>query len=406
MPDAAPGNDDDFPRENRCGAALAQLGLLEVPVFDLEKIRLRQRVPAAEAFGAHEHVDAVIVKLGHDRGVLRRAARRGQSECGIERHARRRIEHGFLFLGMRRIALEVGAIARRVLCDVAADHRQRLGADDVVGRGRPLLRNPADLGVLRKGAILFGIANGDDHRIAGRCGQVVPELGNLLAIYAGTRLRLVTDAPALALVEIRLDLADQRDHALVGLPRIVAERKDAVVHEHHADRVLGRLFGEFARADRSQVESRHDIGNDHHAVGVDFANALFAVGSVGHRQHSVRMRVVDVARGQDAVQDGFDRRRGRACACHVRGELVDHLRIGKRGQGGKPADVAEPHRRETGRLDGLEIPAAAFHVEDLFFLAEQVPVDELDGGIAAAMEHQRFIPAEQAGRVDARPEGT
>jgi hypothetical protein len=188
------------------------------------------------------------------------------------------------------------------------------------------------------------------------------------------------------------------------LARIGTEREDAVRQEHHAHRVAARLPRKFARAVGGEVEPGHDVRNDHDAIAVDVADALLAFGRVRDRKHRVRVRVVDVLVRQDGVQDGLDRRRGRPGAQHVRVELVDHLRIGQLGKARELAHIAERDRRETRRLDGLQVPAAALHVEHVLFLAEEVFLAQLDRGIAAAVEHERAVAAEEAGGVDARPE--
>ena len=51
-----------------------------------------------------------------------------------------------------------------------------------------------------------------------------------------------------SLLRETLGAIDQLDHALVRLLRRVAEREDAVVHQHHADRVLSRASAREARA--------------------------------------------------------------------------------------------------------------------------------------------------------------
>ena len=85
----------------------------------------------------------------------------------------------------------------------------------------------------------------------------------------------------------------------------------------------------------------------------------------------------------------------------LRRELVHHLRVGQR-----PRSLASFSRwaRRTGakpgRLDRLEVPAAALDVEEVLVLADEVPRGELDRGVAAAVQHQRLVAAEQARGVN------
>ena len=148
--------------------------------------------------------------------------------------------------------------------------------------------------------------------------------------------------------------------------------------QHHSNAIAGRLFRKFAGAVRGEIETRHDVRDDDDPLAVDVANALLALRRIGHREHGVGMRVIDVRMRQDGVKDGFDGRRGRAGAQHVRVELVHHLRIGKRGKAGQALDVGERYWRKAGSFNGLEIPAAALHIEDVLLLAEEVPLAQLD----------------------------
>src|SRR6185369_8591529 len=79
-------------------------------------------------------------------------------------------------------------------------------------------------------------------------------------------------------------------------------------------------------------------------------------------------------------------------------------RVGEPLQPGELADVTERDRGEAGGLDGLEVPAAALHVEHVHFLAEEVLLSKLDRGVASAVQHERAVAAQQARGVDALAE--
>ena len=66
----------------------------------------------------------------------------------------------------------------------------------------------------------------------------------------------------------------QLDHALVRFLRRRAEREDAVVHEHHADRARVRFRGELPRAQPREIEARHHVRDDDDVVAVDLAHVL------------------------------------------------------------------------------------------------------------------------------------
>ena len=210
--------------------------------------------------------------------------------------------------------------------------------------------------------------------------------------------------PRFLLLQILLGLGHQLDHALVGFARVGAEGENAMRQQHHPNAAGGRLSRKFAGAVRGEIETGHDVRDDDDPPAVDFANALLALRRIGHREHGVGMRVIDVRVRQDGVEDGFNRRRGRAGAQHVRVELVHHLRIGQAGEPRQPAHMPERDRRKAGRLDRLEVPAAALHVEHVLVLAKEIALAQLDGSIAAAVQDQRFVAAQQARGVDARTE--
>ena len=88
----------------------------------------------------------------------------------------------------------------------------------------------------------------------------------------------------------------------------------------------------------------------------------------------------------------------------MRDKLIHHLRVGQSRQLGQAQHVRQTHGGKSLRLDRLQVPAAALHVEDRLFLAEEVFFADLDRGVAASVQHQRFVAAEQPRGVDAQAE--
>ena len=68
----------------------------------------------------------------------------------------------------------------------------------------------------------------------------------------------------------------------------------------------------------------------------------------------------------------------------------------------QPAQRREPHRGQAGRLDRRHIPAAALDAQHLGGFADEVGRHRLDRGVAAAVQHQLRVAAEQARGVDAQ----
>src|SRR5436190_771211 len=74
-------------------ARSAELGLLEVPVFDVEDVSRGQRLPAAERRRARDDVDRMVIDVGGDGDFLGRATHRAEAQLRIEEDPRGRIEH-------------------------------------------------------------------------------------------------------------------------------------------------------------------------------------------------------------------------------------------------------------------------------------------------------------------------
>ena len=136
--------------------------------------------------------------------------------------------------------------------------------------------------------------------------------------------------------------------------------------------VFATRFGREPRgAQPREIEARHHVGDDDDEVAVDLADPRLAVGGVGDRSTAsawvwstklygriaCRIASTDGAGAAGAGQ--------RACASSLTIAGSDSA-----GSCASALQVREPHRREAGRLDGLEVPAAALDVEDLLVVAE------------------------------------
>ena len=252
---------------------------------------------------------------------------------------------------------------------------------------------------------LPGRAGAHDEREPRRVGDPPAQLGQLDAADPGLRRRRRRhDVPCAMSREIALGPGDEVEHALVGLAGARPEREDPVLHQDHADRLRRRLAGVLARHDLGEVEPGHQVRDDDHGLAVELADARFAVRRVGDGEDRVGVRMVDELERHAAVQDRLDRRRRRGRAQHVRDELVHHVRVGEPVEARELEHVVEPDRREARRLDELEVPAAALDVEDVQLVAEAVALGDLHRRVAAAVEDERLVAAEQARGVDARAE--
>ena len=69
MPEPAPIDDDDLPREFLLGRHALELRFLEQPVLDVERFLLRQRDVLVDRLGAAHDFDRAVVELGRDAGL-------------------------------------------------------------------------------------------------------------------------------------------------------------------------------------------------------------------------------------------------------------------------------------------------------------------------------------------------
>ena len=60
----------DFAGERGRGSGPVQLGLLEIPVLDLEQVALAHSAPAAQRLGAQNDVNRMVVEVLDNGGVL------------------------------------------------------------------------------------------------------------------------------------------------------------------------------------------------------------------------------------------------------------------------------------------------------------------------------------------------
>ena len=117
---AAAGDDRDLPRQHLL-RGLAELGLFQRPIFDIEHVGFGDAAIFAMRFRIGDDVDGVLRDVGGDGRILRRCAKPEQAHARHQHHARQRIEFGFLRLGAFIVAREIVVIVR----DEFVDRRAR-----------------------------------------------------------------------------------------------------------------------------------------------------------------------------------------------------------------------------------------------------------------------------------------
>jgi hypothetical protein len=396
-----------------------ELRLFEAPIFKREEVALGQRLVAADRFGIGDDADRVLGKVGGNARVLRRAAEAEQADARHEHDARRRVELGLCRSRSRVLTVEIAVVFAgelghslahgvgkrfQVAClGVRHDQRLVLGADDVVRRhhaalavGRKLraVHVTQDLG---RGAEIRNEANGLALALDGD--RAADDGGNLRRRSArrGERARRENDGPALA--QAALGQRHHLDHALIGLARTLAEGEDAVLVQDEA-RDIGLRLEHFGRG-LGQAEARRDIGHDAHAPVIHFARERLAVTLIDKREHGSRVGVIDEFVRQEGVQQRLNRRIGRRGIEQVQPLHVDHGLVGERSQRAEPPQRLELHRRQAPGLDICHVGAGALDGDDVVHLAKIVARLRLDRGVAAAMQNEQRIAAEEARGVNA-----
>ena len=185
----------------------------------------------------------------------------------------------------------------------------------------------------------------------------------------------------------------QRDHALVGFPRIGAEAEDAVLHQDQAFDRWVRV--EHLRRGLGEAEARHHVGHIADARAKNLAAQRFAVGLVGERKHRRRMGVIDEFVRNERVQQRLDRRIGRGRIDQIGALQPHHLFVGKIFARTKFYQRREPHRGQARGLDRAHVPAGALDAKNVDGVAVEIGDARLHRGVAAAVQHQARVLAEQ-----------
>ena len=159
---------------------------------------------------------------------------------------------------------------------------------------------------------------------------------------------------------------------------------------------LGRLLGE--------REARHDVGHEPHAAAVELGAALGRVGLVGEAQHRRRMGVVDEFVRQEGVQQRLDRRVGRPGieqigALHAHHVLVGQRRARRNLRSGASRTAGSP----AGSIAAMSQPLPLTHSTSASSPSRSRD-DGLDRGVAAAVQHEPRLAAQQARGIDAQGE--
>src|SRR5204863_10152921 len=127
-----------------------------------------------------------------------------------------------------------------------------------------------------------------------------------------------------------------------------------------------------------------------------------AVRLVGEAQYGDGMRMVDIAVRQKGVQQGFDRYVRRCRIEESSARNAHHLCVIERLTAAQRAQRGEADRGQAFRLQRGEVPTAALDAQNFGRLTEYVWQHGFNRRVAAAMQNQARITAEEARAIDAQ----
>ena len=415
---AGAGDGGDLARERRLLAG-AELGLFERPIFAIEHVGFGDRLEAADRFGVADAFDPGLGNVSGNLGIALGAAEAEQAEPRHQHDAGQRIELMFDMADAGIVLLEIvviarGELVRRVVRDagefgkfsgIGRRQHQRpvLGADGVV-RGH-------HAGLAQAGQIL-GIDE-IEHRIGGAEFEHQPAPGAFAcfvffaagAAHDRRDLRHVGGAAPrrrrcrlAAAGDKFLGARDHFDHALIGFARALAEGDDAVFGENEA---VAR-FRPLENIDRllGQAETRHDVRHEGEPAAENFRAFLFAVGLIDDAEHGGGVGVIDEFVRQERVQHDLDRRIGRRRIDQARALDADELVVANLAERAQLAQRRKPNRRQPGEIDHRHVGAGRLDAQNLDVVAEAVAHHFFQRGVAAAVQDELGVAAEQPRRVD------
>ena len=190
---------------------------------------------------------------------------------------------------------------------------------------------------------------------------------------------------------------------------VVVSPGDEAVLAHHDGLDGGLRAGDVLHGEAELKARAHPL-HVGHLAGEDFLGELFAVLGSGDRDDRIRVHVVDVLAGKEAVQGGVDRRRA---GVKVEGGVVVHADhvvfglglqslVGTGSVGLLQADeLVLIEGREVLAIAGAEVAAGALDPEDLGVGASQgVLLDDFGRGVAAAGVRDALVGSELVGAID------
>ena len=193
--------------------------------------------------------------------------------------------------------------------------------------------------------------------------------------------------------------------ALLG-PRHQVDRREVRVLERRAPRAEPVLLEDDRPRLRPRPDGRPDlprqpeagapVGHPHGLLAEQVLDHLAAALRVGQADDRVRVRVNHRLRVEEAVEEGLDRRPGRARLLEAAREVVDHLLVAHVVALEEREHLGEAHAGEVPARHALEVRPAALDPQDPDRPAEEVGLGELDRRVSPAPDRERRLGADPA----------
>ena len=389
-----------------------ELVQLERPVLDLEALGRGQRDEAVERVRAGHHLHRAVVEVAREARAGERRRDADEPEVLHQHDARVRIHHRRAGTVLGDVRAVVVAERRRELANARAQggdvvdrgverhpERHALCVHEVVGAGGADLDEGGSRGRRDELERLCRLVDAEQLRALGRDGttdrgeQLQQRLVARGVVEARAGRPVEAHGALGALVDERDRLVDRIDRRAVGLLGGIPPDHEPVLREHH-ELQSGVVAHGLANLLRER-ESGADVGDPDRRVAEALARQPLAVGRSRQHVDAVGMRVVDVRRGHEGVQQRLDRRprhRRVELAAH---EVRDHLLVAHRGPGHQRQHLVEPQRGEAGAAHRREVAARALDPHHRPLDARMVDRGALRGGVSAAEVRDRAVGSEQ-----------